>query len=902
MVRTRVCNLVAKLPLNVPWPAMRGDRRGTGVSPTLGVQWHGHKDSPRDVRWVDTRPATWGQRLTKGHVRATTINAAPIIGPDDVILVGSADHHLYGYYPHQNELKRWETGGIIDSAGTFADERTVYIASGDFSLYRFTIPPAEGIAQAPVRLPVEHRHWSPSSIYWFEANVVRGPDGALYAGNDNFHFYALLPDESSDRLRTKWAFPTGFFIWSAAAFSSDNRTLYVTAADMLLYALDAKSGRPRFTVDLDDLCVASPAVGPDEAIYFGTFSGQLYAVNGRSGQTIWTEKTPALIYASVALSPTGDALFVPSTDGVMRCYQPQGSRPQLRWEAFLGPPSFSSPSLGPDPEGREPYLVLIGTGNGDVIALEPTTGRRRWTYNTAHTQAENGHTTKDPVFRSSYRYPSINASIAIGRDYLATANSAGIIIAIPHHAYQTDPMFDRSAHDPWVSALHAGPRFVAMSPSGCIARTVCPSADTERTTVHPIDPGQTLAFTTLGADRERSGFVTLKPSSVHVERQGVPITHRLSPDHAHVFIPSPGHPSNEDPVDLTIYGETTHGTRLSATLCVAHQPIGDPCPPAKLVGRTLLVTQMAPVSPFAVVALDELGIASIVLAVKVISIDEHGQVVAYGYERFVSGHWGAPRRDLNYLFQGTYRDGVLELRSGPSYFETTAAPIPIDDLRITAIITHTEFRAVSLSLHFDWRGPVGFWRWFSEYAFDWTQANNLDGPPSRIPRYHHVPRWTSPTYWRNRAWMTFKWSRTILLFFWRSVELARSWHLITDQNDAMWHGTFQLHERVPDPLPAHHALALTRSRWTGRVQIAVEFSTAIESAPVLGVLVWRPATKRWIDINYVDVLDRVRLVKQQTLKAEFDLGDIEDAERCDIVIWLDGERIGTRSIASIPYE
>lgn len=903
-------------PENIPWPIMRGDRRSSGRSRSFEVP--GDLPEGPAVRFLDTR------EIGDNGGRPRTINATPIIGPDDLVIVGSVDEHIYGFSPTRQEPLIWPAGHIVDSAGVFEEDgATFYIPSGNFSLIRCRLPEGdETTAPPPETLRLPNQFWSPSSIYWFEGNVVRDGKGRLYAGNDDFYFYCCEPGEG-DELRVRWAFPTGFFIWSAAAFSHDEETLYFLSADMRMYALEADTGRCRFEVGLESLGVASPAVGVDGKVYFGCMAGVVYCVDGKTGHLDWTYPTRALVYASVALSPDGQSLYVPSADGVLRCLATgQDVEARLKWTAFLGPPSFCSAAVAPDPEDPDGHLVVVGTGNGEVIAFEPT-GRRRWSYDSSPLQSPReedpqaeDELTADPAFRPSFRYPAINSSIAVGQRYLATAASAGIVLAIPHRGYLESPdeftVYDAERSDPWFGDLHE-PGFAHVSTSGCLSQQLLPRTGDPREPTALLQVGELVGFAALERYDGETRFATLDPDRLpYVEVDGeevVVVTQKiqdeglksggpegqvdplgsvavLSPDRRMVFVRG-GHDWAMAPERrFLVRGTTAAGLPIEARSLVKLRPIAAGDGPGLKVGQCFKVSEMSPFAPFVVMALDQLGIASLSLHLVILGIDGE-DVVAYGWADFIAGPDEATRRDLNYLFRGTYRDGRLLLRSDPSYFETTSVPVPIRYLWFSAIVTDQAVQGVSMSLDFDWQRPPGLLRWLSEYVTDWVWKNAL------VPgRDHPVPLvGQAPGYWRNRLRMHLKWWGSIFTFFTQSVQVSRRWALLSDDDDSVWQGTYRLTEENLEPRPDATDIVASRFLFGLAVRIRVTFEERIHTAPVLGILVRDLVTDEFIDINPVDDLDRVHLVQihdgGSELRGIFWINGL-DRERHALVVMLNG--------------
>ena len=284
-------------PAGVPWVSMRGNRQNTGVSPLVGFRFTSSGRAPI-LAAADTNSD--GLSL---------INATPIIGPGDKVYVGSSNNHFYSFDPPSQTLAGVALGNIVNSAGCFISPDLLYFPCGDFSLYEC---PADNVAKAiPNKMTTDGG--SPSTIHWFEGNVVADSAGYLYAGNDDFYLYCCLPGQNKYPV---WIFATGFYIWSACAFSANQQTLYFCAADMTVHALKLANPAPptqRWAFQVPNICTSSPAVHGGN-VYFGAFDGKVYAVNGSTGKLLWSQQTGGLIYASPAIGDDG-VLYITAADG-----------------------------------------------------------------------------------------------------------------------------------------------------------------------------------------------------------------------------------------------------------------------------------------------------------------------------------------------------------------------------------------------------------------------------------------------------------------------------------------------------------------------------------------------------------------------------------------------------------
>jgi outer membrane protein assembly factor BamB len=278
---------------------------------------------------VPPEPREWPIRTfqTGGPVFST-----PVIGAGEQLYVGSADRCFYRLDPESGRVVwRVETDEIIDSAACIGPDGVVWVPGGDGRIYGFD---ADGKEVWRYDRMLDRSRVTPSTIYWWEANVVRGPNGLLYAGNDDFYLYAIEPFEG-----VRWATPTGLHIWGAPAFEDD--LVFVPSFDRCLYALELESGRIRWRRNLGNFIASSPAVAAGLVIV-GSFDHHVTAVDAASGRVVWRTPTGGPVYASAAVDD--DQVVIGSADGVVYALELQTGA--VRWTRWLGEAIRGSVAVG----------------------------------------------------------------------------------------------------------------------------------------------------------------------------------------------------------------------------------------------------------------------------------------------------------------------------------------------------------------------------------------------------------------------------------------------------------------------------------------------------------------------------------------------------------------------------
>ena len=365
-----------------PWPKFRRDERQTGRSPVL----------PRD-----SGGAPWVFRTGKG------VFSSPVIDGDGTIYIGSADRTFYAISSAGALKWKFPTGEIIDSAALLDDQRRVIFGSGDGHVY--ALDRSSGEVQWSFR--ADTPELNSGFINWFEGNVAIGPDGTLYAPNDNFCTYALRRS-SGERV---WCFETLDQTWSLPAIDPTSGRLFIGnnfAFLRNLAALDPATGRAEWRTSADGSVAASPlltTLSGDAQVVVGGFDGYLRAYDPASGRERWRFGARDHLYASPA--EMADATIIqPSADGSIYAISPSDG--SLRWAFDTREPIRSSPAI--DGAGN----IYVGSGEGRLFVLDAE-GSLRWSIRLIDDSRDD-----------------LNASPALGSDAIVLAGENGGVFSVPY--------------------------------------------------------------------------------------------------------------------------------------------------------------------------------------------------------------------------------------------------------------------------------------------------------------------------------------------------------------------------------------------------------------------------------------------------------------------------------------
>jgi eukaryotic-like serine/threonine-protein kinase len=153
--------------------------------------------------------------------------------------------------------------------------------------------------------------------------------------------------------KVKWTFATGAAVTSSAAVVDG--TVYIGSDDHYLYALVESSGKLRWKFKTGDRVSSSPAVSGG-MVFFGSYDGNLYAIDAASGAAKWKFAT------------AGERRFEAKH---LHGANPASQTVPDPFDVYLSSPTVES--------GR----VYFGSGDGNVYALDASSGKKLWQFRTA---------------------------------------------------------------------------------------------------------------------------------------------------------------------------------------------------------------------------------------------------------------------------------------------------------------------------------------------------------------------------------------------------------------------------------------------------------------------------------------------------------------------------------------
>lgn len=343
-------------------PSHPGHYPGAGPQTPPRIVWHFH---------------TGGRVFGSPAIEGTTV------------YIGSTDGNVYALDRASGAL-RWKavTGGRVTSTPAVAGGR-VYVVSYDGKLY--ALDAGTGVVAWTFRTGGERR-FAARHLHGFAPDAESMPDpfdvylsspavwrDLVLFGSGDGHVYAL--DAGTGRLR--WSFLTGDVVHASPAVA--NGIVYIGSWDGWLYALDAAKGtlvwKLRTGQDEDihnQVGFQSSAAVVDGVVYVGCRDAHLYAVDARTGARRWAYSTggawviasPAVVAGRVYFG-TGDSRRFIALDA-----RTGAAVASWAFNWYL----FASPALAGG-------MAYVPGWDGKLTAIDLTTRKPVWTWQTEASRA-----------------------------------------------------------------------------------------------------------------------------------------------------------------------------------------------------------------------------------------------------------------------------------------------------------------------------------------------------------------------------------------------------------------------------------------------------------------------------------------------------------------------------------
>ncbi len=188
------------------------------------------------------------------------------------------------------------------------------------------------------------------------------------------------PARGPETNRTIWTYTTEGAVRSSAAIYND--MVYFGSYDGRIYCLNGNTGEKIWSVSISSTVIfSSPAVCYGY-VYVGTADNYMYCLNATSGEIQWRYQTDESIFSSPCVE--NGYLYIGSNDDYVYCFDADprdgidegvldetGANYDLLWKTRTGDDIRSAPAVAYN-------RVYVGSYNGDVYCFDAVTGVKLW--------------------------------------------------------------------------------------------------------------------------------------------------------------------------------------------------------------------------------------------------------------------------------------------------------------------------------------------------------------------------------------------------------------------------------------------------------------------------------------------------------------------------------------------
>jgi outer membrane protein assembly factor BamB len=194
---------------------------------------------------------------------------------------------------------------------------------------------------------------------------------------------AALAEPAAPAPKLEWSTPLNVPIYmSPQALNGRINLTSMQANGPNLFALDAKSGKLLWRYNTQGVIGIPPTAGGNQVFVASDIGSTHYlrAIDAKTGTLIWqyTRNNPPECMCSQASIVSGNLLFAQSDGHSLYAFAPNGAAPSKRLWQFPGDGAeLTSPVVA---DG----LVVFGSGDHNVYALDAKTGAVKWTGTTGY--------------------------------------------------------------------------------------------------------------------------------------------------------------------------------------------------------------------------------------------------------------------------------------------------------------------------------------------------------------------------------------------------------------------------------------------------------------------------------------------------------------------------------------
>jgi outer membrane protein assembly factor BamB len=220
----------------------------------------------------------WSFRATRKPAQGQLVDwweGNVTMGPGGILYAGNTGGAEYALNP--NGRLRWlhPTGNSVWSNAAIGRDGSVYFGSLDLNIYALD-------SRGKLK-------WKRGTFGFVTSSPAIGAKGTVYVGSFDGQLHALDPRTGADR----WTYTTDDHVYASPAVGETS--VYVASADGSVYAFDLR-GVLRWRYDTGDPVRSSPVLGRAPSgngriLYVGSANGRLYAIDARTGRRRWSFDT-----------------------------------------------------------------------------------------------------------------------------------------------------------------------------------------------------------------------------------------------------------------------------------------------------------------------------------------------------------------------------------------------------------------------------------------------------------------------------------------------------------------------------------------------------------------------------------------------------------------------------------
>lgn len=280
------------------------------------------------------------------------IRSSPVVH-SGVLYAGVYDHNLYALQASDGAF-RWKfptEGGLAASPVVDPTNQIVIIGSEDSLVYAVDIRNGRIVwtimTERPIRCTATLAH------------------GHVFVGSDDGKLYAA----KSNTGRLIWKYDAGGPIRSKPWVTDEYIILGSETGEVV--GLDL-GGAPKWRFRAKRGVTSSPVVY-DGVAYFGSNDWHVYALDIKTGYSIWRFRTQKPVWSNAAIDQENKALYIGSVDGNLYALDLENGRE--RWKFATQNQITSSPFLANG-------AVYFGCIDANIYCVDAKTGKLRWNFAT----------------------------------------------------------------------------------------------------------------------------------------------------------------------------------------------------------------------------------------------------------------------------------------------------------------------------------------------------------------------------------------------------------------------------------------------------------------------------------------------------------------------------------------